>query len=326
MKFTKSIVFITVFTLLATLFTFGIAEEQQYRIGIAQFAVHGSLDNCREGFLKGLADKGFIEGENLFVDVQNAQADMGLATQIADSFLAQNYDLVCAIATPMASVCANTFDDKIPLVYCAISDPVAAGLAEADFKNTGNFSGTSDELPVDHQLKMIRSLMPDAKTIGLLYTVGEANSAVQVEKYKELAPKYNFLINAVSITHGADIALALPSLIKKSDCLSMVLDNTVVQYLDLVLDEADDADIPVFGSEIEQVIRGCAASEGIEYLSLGEQTGHMAARVLSGENLSDIPYETIKSSNLYINSEKLAALKLSLDEEMLSRAIDVSKN
>ncbi|MGI6215456.1 MAG: ABC transporter substrate-binding protein, partial [Christensenellales bacterium] len=156
--------------------------------------------------------------------------------------------------------------------------------------------------------------------------VGEANSAVQVEKYKELAPKYNFLINAVSITHGADIALALPSLIKKSDCLSMVLDNTVVQYLDLVLDEADDADIPVFGSEIEQVIRGCAASEGIEYLSLGEQTGHMAARVLSGENLSDIPYETIKSSNLYINSEKLAALKLSLDEEMLSRAIDVSKN
>ncbi len=324
MKFTKTITFLAIFAILLSLFSFSFAQEKQYRIGVAQFAIHGSLDNCREGFLKGLAEEGFTDGENISVDVQNAQADMGLAAQIANSFLAQNYDLVCAIATPIASVCANTLDDKIPLVYCAVSDPVSAGLSDESGKSTGNFSGTSDELPVEQQLNMIRSLMPNAETIGLLYTIGEANSAVQVEKYKELAPQYGFQIKAVAVTQGAEIALAVPSLVKESDCLSMVLDNTVVQYLDLVLEEADNAGIPVFGSEIEQVARGCAASEGIEYINLGIQTGHMAARVLRGEKLSDMPYEKIEKSNLYINSEKLKELKLSLNEDTQNRAIDVN--
>ncbi|MDO5022377.1 MAG: ABC transporter substrate-binding protein [Eubacteriales bacterium] len=323
MKFTKITASILSFLLFVSLFTFIFAEEKQYRIGIAQFAVHGSLDNCREGFLKGLAEEGFIKGKNLFVDIQNAQADMGLAAQIADSFLAQDYDLVCAIATPIAVVCSNTFEDSLPMVYCAVSDPVSAGLATDDRQSLGNFSGTSDELPVDKQLKMIRSLMPKAKTLGLIYTIGEANSAVQVEKYKELAPKYGFNIKAVSVTQGADIALALPSLVNEADCLSMVLDNTVVQYLDLVLEEAENAGIPVFGSEIEQVIRGCAAAEGIEYIDLGVQTGHMAAKALKRERLSETPFETIQESKLYINSEQLRALNLELTEDMKARSIDV---
>ena len=111
-------------------------------------------------------------------------------------------------------------------------------------------------------------------------------------QYLDLAGEYGFEIMEATVTAGSEIPLALPGLVKKVDCLSMLLDNTVVQYLDLVLDAADEAGIPVYGSEIEQVVKGCAAAAGIEYVALGRETGLLAARVLGGESASDIPYVT----------------------------------
>ena len=307
----------TVFLTLALLLTAAVlpaAADQKPLIGIAQFAVHPSLDNCREGFIKGLELSGFKDGENITIEVQNAQADMGLAAQIADNMMAKNADLICAIATPMAVVSANTADGKTPVIYTAVSDPVAAGLADANGKGEGPVTGTSDTLPVEKQLKAIRALMPQAKVIGILYTISEVNSNVQLKAYQEKAPEYGFTIEAAAINTGADIAIAAPGLVGKVDCLSMLLDNTVVQYLDVVLDEADAKGIPVFGSEIEQVRLGCAAAEGIDYVALGVQTGEMAARVLKGEDASLIPFENIKESKLYVNMEKLEQLKLTLPD------------
>lgn len=292
------------------------AAEEKIKVGIAQFAVHPSLDNCREGFLQGLAQEGFKDGENITVEVLNAQADMGQAAQIAENMTAKGVQLICAIATPMAVVCANTADGKIPVVYSAVSDPVAAKLADEKGMGDGPVTGTSDTLPVEKQLKAIRALLPNAKRIGILYTVSEVNSSVQLKAYQEKAPEYGFEIEAAAINTGADIAIAAPGLVSRVDCLSMLLDNTVVQYLDVVLDEADAKNIPVFGSEIEQVRLGCAAAEGIDYVALGIQTGQMAARVLRGEDAAAIPFENIKESKLYINEEKLAALNLVLPDGM----------
>lgn len=292
------------------------AAEEKIKVGIAQFAVHPSLDNCREGFLQGLAQEGFKDGENITVEVLNAQADMGQAAQIAENMMAKGVQLICAIATPMAVVCANTADGKIPVVYSAVSDPVAAKLADEKGMGDGPVTGTSDTLPVEKQLKAIRALLPNAKRIGILYTVSEVNSSVQLKAYQEKAPEYGFEIEAAAINTGADIAIAAPGLVSRVDCLSMLLDNTVVQYLDVVLDEADAKNIPVFGSEIEQVRLGCAAAEGIDYVALGIQTGQMAARVLRGEDAAAIPFENIKESKLYINEEKLAALNLVLPDGM----------
>ena len=292
------------------------AAEEKIKVGIAQFAVHPSLDNCREGFLQGLAQEGFKDGENITVEVLNAQADMGQAAQIAENMTAKGVQLICAIATPLAVVCANTADGKIPVVYSAVSDPVAAKLADEKGMGDGPVTGTSDTLPVEKQLKAIRALLPNAKRIGILYTVSEVNSSVQLKAYQEKAPEYGFEIEAAAINTGADIAIAAPGLVSRVDCLSMLLDNTVVQYLDVVLDEADAKNIPVFGSEIEQVRLGCAAAEGIDYVALGIQTGQMAARVLRGEDAAAIPFENIKESKLYINEEKLAALNLVLPDGM----------
>lgn len=312
---------LTALTLLVSLIALPALAEEKLLIGIAQFAVHPSLDNCREGFLKGLEQAGFKDGENITVEVQNAQADMGMAAQIADNMMAKNVNLICAIATPMAVVSANTADGKVPVIYSAVSDPVAAELADEKGLGDGPVTGTSDTLPVEKQLKAIRALMPEAKTIGILYTVSEVNSNVQLKAYQEKAPEYGFDIEAASINTGADIAIAAPGLVSRVDCLSMLLDNTVVQYLDVVLDEADARGIPVFGSEIEQVRLGCAAAEGIDYAALGVQTGEMAARVLKGEDAAAIPFETIRESKLYINEEKLEKLNLKLPDGMDAVAV-----
>ena len=144
------------------------AKGDSYTVGISQFAEHGSLDNCRKGFLEGLKEEGIEEGKNLKVDYQNAQTDTGTASTIADSFVSEKVDMICAIATPCAASAYNSaMNADFPTVYTAVSDPVVAGLAKEDGSSVGNITGSSDVLPVEEQLKMIRQMMPDAKKIGI---------------------------------------------------------------------------------------------------------------------------------------------------------------
>lgn len=183
--------------------------EKTYTIGISQFAEHGSLDNCREGFLEGLKEEGIEEGKNLTVSVKNAAADQGTAKQISDSFVSDKVDLICAIATPSAQAAYNSaMDSEIPVVYTAVTDPVAAKIAKDDGTAVGNVTGTSDELPIKAQLEMIREMMPDAKKIGILYTTSEANSVSALAKYDDLAGDYGFEIVEKGISQTADISLA----------------------------------------------------------------------------------------------------------------------
>ena len=299
-------------------------SEDMVTVGIAQFAPHGSLDNCVEGFKLGMAEAGFVEGENVTYDLQNAQADMANTNQIAQSMVAANVDLLCGVATPMAQACYNAANGKIPVIYTAVTDPVAAELANEDGTSVGNVTGTSDKLAIDAQLDMIRKFLPEAKTIGILYTTSEANSVSAIEEYKALAPNYGFEIVESGISQSSDIPLAATDLAGKVDCISNLTDNTVVSALATVLGAANKAGIPVFGSEIEQVKNGCVATEGLDYIALGKQTGEMAARVLKGENAQDIPFETITEYSLYINSEALENLGLSCPEDLKATATEAA--
>lgn len=237
---------IAVAATLALAATAAMAAAESYTIGIGQFAEHGSLDNCRTGFIEGLAEAGLVEGDNLTVIYQNAQADMGVTQQIAAQFAAKPVDLMVGIATPMAQACYNAAGD-IPTIFTAVSDPVSAGFADADGKAVGEVTGTSDALPVAAQLATIRAMLPDAKKIGILYTTSEVNSLSTIETYKSLAPDYGFEIVESGISTAADIPLALDALLGKVDCLTNLTDNTVVSALALVLDKANAAGKPVFG-------------------------------------------------------------------------------
>ena len=295
-----------------------------YSIGISQFAEHGSLDNCREGFIEGLSREGLVEGSNLTIDYQNAQTDTGTASTIADSFVSAKKDLICAIATPCAASAYNScMGTDIPVIYTAVSDPAAAGLANEDGSNVGNITGSSDVLPVEEQLKMIREMMPDAKKIGILYTTSEANSCSTIEEYKSLAGNYDFEIVESGINTSADIELAATDLVSKVDCLCNLTDNTVVNALQTVLDKANGAGIPVFGSEIEQVRSGCVASMGIDYYELGIETGQMAAKILKGESKAEeTPYITASKAELYVNTAAADKVGLKLDEDYIKDAAE----
>ena len=314
---------ISIIVALALVLTAAMACADGVKVGIGQFAQHGSLDNCYTGFVEGLAEAGFVEGENLTIELQNAQADMGIAQQIAAQFASEKVDMMVGIATPMAQACYNAADGAIPTIFTAVTDPVAAGFVKEDGTAAGEVTGTSDALPVEAQLKMIRGMLPDATKIGILYTTSEVNSISAIAEYKALAPAYGFEIVESGISTTADIPLALDALLSKVDCLTNLTDNTVVSALALVLDKANAAGKPVFGSEIEQVKLGCAAAEGLDYIALGRQTGLMAAKVLTGEaKASEIPYEIITEPQLYVNSEALAKFGIVLSDELAARAIE----
>lgn len=296
--------------------------DGEYTVGIGQFAEHGSLDNCRTGFLQGLADEGIVEGENLTVLYENAQADGGTASQIMNNFLSKKVDLICAIATPIAqSAYSAAKDADVPVIYTAVTDPVLAELANEDGTPVGEITGTSDKLPVESQLKMIRTMLPDAKTIGIMYSTSEINSVSAIEEYKEAAPEYGFEIVESGISSTADIPLAADALVEKVDCINNLTDNTVVSSLPVILDKAAKKNIPVFGSEIEQVKIGCLAAVGLDYVSLGEQTGKMAAQVLKGEKkASEMNFEVIEEAAFYGNNKVAENLGITIPAELSDNA------
>ncbi|WP_026497736.1 ABC transporter substrate-binding protein [Butyrivibrio sp. WCD2001] len=303
-------------------------SKDEYVIGISQFAEHGSLDNCREGFLQGLANEGIVEGENLTVHFQNAQADTGTASQISDAFVADGVDLICGIATPSAMSAYNSaLGTTVPVIYSAVSDPVAAELAKEDGTPVGNITGTSDALAVTEQLDMIRKMLPDAKKIGILYTTSETNSESTIAQYKEHAEEYGFEIVDSGINTLADLDMAAADLVTKVDCINNLTDNTVVSGLQTVLSYAKEQKIPVFGSEVEQVKVGCVAAMGLDYVKLGIQTGEMAAKVLKGESeASEMPFEVISEPSLYVNTKAAEEIGMTLDDSFVSGAAEVYDN
>lgn len=298
--------------------------KESYVIGIEQFAEHSSLDNCRKGFLQGLEKEGIVEGENLTVEYKNAAADMGTAGQISDGFVSEKVDMICAIATPAAQSAYNAaMDLDIPVIYTAVTDPVIAELADKKGEPVGEITGTSDKLPVEEQLQMMRKMLPDAKKLGILYTTSETNSISVIKEYKKLVGDYGFELVTKGITATAEISLAADELLDEVDCITNLTDNTVVSSLSTILDKANEKKIPVFGSEIEQVKIGCLAAEGINYIALGEQTGKMAAQVLKGEKkASELNFEIVTEPEFYVNTKVAADLGIKVPDELSKDAAE----
>lgn len=296
--------------------------KKTYKLGMIQFAEHGSLDNCRKGFLQGLEKEGIKEGENLEITYKNSQADTATDNQIASSYASKDFDMICAIATPSAQSAYNAVKDSdTPVVYTAVTSPKAAGFVDEDGKNIGNVTGTSDMVLADKQLKLIRQMMPKAKKVGILYSTNEANSKAGIEAYEKVADQYGFQIITQGITASADMPMAADSLIKKVDCITNLTDNLVVSNMQTYLEKANKAKIPVFGSEVEQVKLGCVASVGIDFIKLGEQTGKMAAKILKGEaEAKDMKFETFNDGDVILNTAAAKKIGMTINENVKKQA------
>ncbi len=305
--------------LLAGSLSFTACNSNKKTIGIIQFGTHESLNDCYNGMIKGLEDELKEEFNNYVIDRQNSNFDPAVSAAQASSFVSKRTSIIGAIATPSAMAAASAAKGSIPVVYCAVSDPKSAGLTEMK-----NVTGSSDLLDFDSQLALIKSFIPDVDKIGVMYTLGEANSLSQIETLDEKAKALNIEIVRQAITNASEIPTATDTLLNKNvDCLTNLTDNTVVGALEIILAKTNAKKIPVFGSEIDQVKNGCLASASLDYVTLGERTGAIMAKILKGEATAsnDIAIKIEDSFNCY--SAKVATqLGITLPEVKDMKNVD----
>ena len=283
------------------------------KIGIIQYMSHPSLDNCYNGVISALESSGLQYTVDYQIGSGNS-ADSD-CTNFAKNMVAANYDMIIAIATPAAkSAFAATDDTEIPVIFCAVSDPVAAGLVESMDAPGYLCTGTSDVLDLEAQVAFIKAMQPEVKSIGILYTSSEDNSITNLKNFKAVCDKEGIEVVATAVQGASDIPSAAEELASKVDCINNFTDNNVVNNLSVVLTAADKYGIPVYGSEEEQVINGCLASVSIDYVALGKVTGEMAVSVLKGEDASTMAVKTITEATPVINSSVLKKLGLSTPE------------
>ena len=288
-------------------------EDSVLKIGIIQYMSHPSLDNCYNGIISALENSGI----EYTVDYQTGSSSSADAdcTNFAKNMVAANYDMIIAIATPAAKAAfAATDDTESPVIFCAVSDPIAAGLVESMEAPGYICTGTSDVLDLEAQVAIIKAMQPDVKSIGILYTSSEDNSITNLKNFKSVCDKENIEVVATAVQGASDIPSAAEELASKVDCINNFTDNNVVNNLSVVLSAADKYGIPVYGSEEEQVVNGCLASVSIDYVALGKVTGEMAVEVLNGADASAMPVKTITEATPIINSSVLKKLGLSIPE------------
>ncbi|MFE6963920.1 ABC transporter substrate-binding protein [Agromyces sp. NPDC057679] len=295
------------------------ASDDTLSIGISQIVQHPALDATREGFKQAFADAGYVEGEDITFDEQNAQGEQATATTIAAKFQTDGVDLVLAIATPTAQAAAQSIAD-IPVLFTAVTEPAEAGLVDSWEKPGGNVTGTSDLNPVEQQLELVTQVVPDAKTVGIVYSSGEVNSEVQVELAKEAADELGLEIKEATVTNSSEVAQATESL-GDVDAIYIPTDNRVTEGLEAVVQIAEQKQIPLFGAEGGQVERGAVATYGIDYTELGYQTGKMAIEILeNGADPAEMPVETLDELSLIVNPAAAERQGVTLPEDLVADA------
>lgn len=296
------------------------AKDQKVNVGIVQLVEHSALDAANKGFVDGLAQKGFKEGQNIEFDRQNAQADQSNLQNIAHRFVNNKVDLVCAIATPAAQTMANVSSD-IPIVATAVTDYQAAKLAKSNEKPGGNVTGTTDMNPVGEQLDLLVKIVPEIKTVGLIYCSSEVNSQLQAEMLKKAAEAKGINVKEATVSTVNDIQQAARSLVGDVQAIYVPTDNVLASAMPTLAIITQEAKLPVVCGEGGMVRAGGLATLGIDYYKLGVQTGEMAADILSGKaKPAEMPIQSQKDFTVIINKKYADAIGITIPEDILKNA------
>ena len=307
---------------LAIPFMSGCGPAMEYKIGLTQFATHPAADAGRQGFIDALADAGFIEGENVEYDYQNPEGDATAEQAIAQKFASEKVDLIFSFGTRISQQCVNaTEGTDIPVVFCAITDPVAAGLV-ADWDHPSeNVTGTSDMIEMDSTVDLILEIVPVVERLGTIYNAGETNSLVLVEALKEVCSTLGIDVVEATVSTSADIQVAAQSLVGRVDAIWVGTDNTVVSGLEAVIKVCEDNQIPFFPSDDPSIERGGIACLGFDYYDVGYQTGEMAVRILEGTSACDIPVELGKIFSYTVNTAAAERYGVTIPQAILDKAL-----
>ena len=289
-------------------------KKDVFRIGISQFITHQSLDATREGFVDELAKQGYVEGENIEIDLQNAQGEQRNLKTISQQ-LAESSDVVLAIATPSAQSLANT-TQTTPVIFSAVTDPVSAKLVESREHPGGNVTGTSDQSSdaISTQINLIKKVLPKAKTIGILYTQSEPNSVVQKDEAKRLLEEKGFTVVEKTILDSNNVKAAAESLMTEVDMVFVPTDNIISSTMETVKQVSIKHKVPVFGGSTEMIAVGGLYNYGTNYEELGRQTARMLVRILKGEKPENIAVELPEKLELHTNQEMADALGIDISK------------
>ncbi|KDO12937.1 ABC transporter substrate-binding protein [Vibrio metoecus] len=292
------------------------------KVAVSQIVEHPALDATRQGLLDGLKAKGYEEGKNLEFDYKTAQGNPAIAVQIARQFVGENPDVLVGIATPTAQALVSA-TKTIPIVFTAVTDPVGAKLVKQLEQPGKNVTGLSDLSPVEQHVELIKEILPNVKSIGVVYNPGEANAVSLMELLKLSAAKHGIKLVEATALKSADVQSATQAIAEKSDVIYALIDNTVASAIEGMIVAANQAKTPVFGAATSYVDRGAIASLGFDYYQIGVQTADYVAAILEGKAPGTLDVQVAKGSDLVINKAAAEQLGITIPEAVFARATSI---
>ena len=281
-------------------------DDTTYKIGVLQLTQHAALDKANEGFIAALDESG-IKYE---VDQQNASGEQSACQTIAEKLVNDGNDLIYAIATPAAQAVAGV-TSEIPIVLSAVTDPAESGLVASNDAPGGNVTGTSDLTPVKEQIELLKQILPDAKTVGILFCSSESNSEIQAAMAREACEANGLEHIDFTVSSSNEIQTVVESMVGKVDVIYAPTDNTIAAGMPTVSMIATDNGLPIICGEQGMVDAGGLATYGIDYYQLGYMAGQMAVEILrDGADPATMPigYLSADQCELSVNDETAAAL------------------
>lgn len=323
MKNLKSLVIVVLSVCILLLTTACDNFNERIKIGILQYLEIEALSNARRGFIDGLEAVGYINGVNIDIELFNPETDVPTMSLQAKK-LVRNSDLILAIATPAASAILNEAKDQekdIPILFTAVTDPVASLLIDSNEFPGGNVTGTNDMNPIVEQISLVKELVPNAKKLGIIYTASETNSEIQANLAKNKAEKLGLSVQISTIDTINDLQLVASALAKRVDVIYIPTDNAIAGAMGIINEIVLQEKIPAIVGEVNCVIAGGSITYGIDYYNLGFQTAQMAISILK-DNVkpSEIPSIGLDVFKLVINKKQLDLIGIEIPKNLLDKA------
>ncbi|XJS11680.1 ABC transporter substrate binding protein [Aerococcaceae bacterium WGS1372] len=298
------------------------AQEETLDVAVVQLVTHPSLDDIRQGIYDGLNEQGYVEGENLTIDYQNAEGDINILSSIAQSVVAEEPDLIFAITTPVTQAFQNV-TNEIPIIMVGVTDPVSAGILD-DLDQPGeNITGVSDVVSYEDQFNLLLKLKPEVKKIGMIYTTSEDNSLAETEAARDVAEELGLEVQIEGLASTLDMQLVAQNLSSQVDAIYVGSDNTIASAFETLVDATDMAGIPVFTTVDRMVEQGALSAVAINQKDIGLLGAQVAQKVIDGENPGDIPVHFLEDLQSVVNFDTAAHLNIEISDELKAEVQDV---
>lgn len=290
------------------------ADDGVLKVGVIQMVENGAFNDMREGFIQELRDKGYTE-DKLEITYKTAQGDATNLNTICQSMVSEGMDLVCTIATPATQAMVN-LESGIPVVFVAVSNPVAAGVITDMSKPDKNATGTSNAIPVSDIFALSDKLTPGVTNYGILYNTSEVNSVNTVKDAKEYLDSKGIGYTEAVVTNSSEVQQAAQSLAGKADAIFVPNDSVIQDAMPLVTEVARAGKIPVYGSSAVMVQSGAFATIAVSDKEIGAISADKAIQYFEGTALSDIPAEVVPASDTVVNQTTADAIGVTIADDV----------